>query len=219
MRRTIMTKYGKFAAGLIGAWFIFSLIASALHLYRTGPSDPPLPLGLAAVTPILVFLVWFASSTDFRRFTMSLNPRVLTMIQSWRVIGFVFLVLARYDILPRMFALPAGWGDIAIGISASYVALNLASADHRRIFVIWQALGIADLVTAVTMGTLAGVIDPHGLPTNAMTVLPLSLIPTFAVPLMLIFHVICIAQANRWPGRQLSPTGEQLRSPALTGGR
>jgi hypothetical protein len=31
-----------------------------------------------------------------------------------------------------------------------------------------------------------------------MTVLPLSLIPTFLVPLFLIFHIICIAQARGW---------------------
>jgi len=38
-----------------------------------------------------------------------------------------------------------------------------------------------------------------------MTVLPLSLIPTFAVPLMLILHLICIAQAWRWRAQQVSP--------------
>jgi hypothetical protein len=209
-----MTRYAKLTAGLIGAWFALSLTASALHLYRTGPNDPPLPLGLAALTPIVVFLVWFAASPGLRQFAMSLNPRTLTLVQSWRVAGFVFLVLAAYGILPSVFALPAGWGDIAIGATASFVALKLASPDHRRIFVVWQVLGIADLVTAVTLGTLASVIDPHGIPTSAMTVLPLSLIPTFAVPLLLILHVICIVQARRWPVLQRSKIGEQLRSPA-----
>jgi len=32
----------------------------------------------------------------------------------------------------------------------------------------------------------------------AMTVLPLSLIPRFLVPLFLIFHLICIVQARAW---------------------
>jgi len=32
----------------------------------------------------------------------------------------------------------------------------------------------------------------------AMTVLPLSLVPTFLVPLFVIFHLICIAQARTW---------------------
>ncbi len=61
---------------------------------------------------------------------------------------------------------------------------------------LWQVLGISDLAMAVTLGTLARVISPQGIPTSAMTVLPLSLIPTFTVPLLLILHVISIAQAR-----------------------
>jgi hypothetical protein len=195
-----MTKYAKLVAGLIAAWFVFSLTAAALHLFTTtGPDKPPLAFGLAVLTPIVLFLVWFATSARLREFTMSLNPRRLTMIHSLRVEGFVFLVLATYGILPSLFALPAGWGDIAIGATASFVALKLANPGHRRAFLIWQLLGVADLATAATLGPLAQVIDPHGISSYAMTVLPLSLIPTFAVPLFLILHFICILQARRWP--------------------
>jgi high-affinity K+ transport system ATPase subunit B len=115
-----------------------------------------------------------------------------------RLEGFVFLVLATYGILPRMFALPAGWGDMTIGATAALAGLKLATPARRAGFILWQALGITDLVVAVTMGTLAQRIDPRGVPTSAMTALPMSMIPTFAVPLFLIFHVICIAQALRW---------------------
>ena len=45
-----------------------------------------------------------------------------------------------------------------------------------------------------------------------MTVLPLSLIPTFAVPLLIVLRVICIAQARHSKERQYSHIGEQLRS-------
>jgi hypothetical protein len=207
-----MTRYPKLTAGLVAAWFVFSLIASAFHLYRTGANGPPLALGLAALTPIIVFLVRFAASSGFRQFTMSLNPRTLTMIHTWRVGGFVFLVLATYRILPRIFALSAGWGDIAMGATASFVALRLATPNHRRLFSAWQVLGIADLVVAVGLGTLARVIDPQGIPTNAMMVLPLSLIPTFAVPLLLIIHILCLVQAKRWKLEQRSTLGKQLRS-------
>ncbi len=206
-----MTKYGKLTAVLIAAWFVFALTASGLHLFNTGPNQPPLPLGLAAVTPLALFLMWFAASSRFRQFTMTLNPRVLTWVQSWRIAGFVFLVLAAYGILPGLFALPAGWGDMIIGATAPLVALMLANSGHRRSFIAWQLLGMADLVTAVTLGTLARVIDPHGVATSAMTVLPMSLIPTFAVPLFMILHVICIAQAARWPVTQPSTIGQQFQ--------
>ena len=211
-----MTKYAKLTAGLIGAWFVLSLTASAMRFYRTPPNVPPLPLGLAVLTPIVVFLAWFALSPGLRQFTLSLNPRILTMVQSWRVIGFVFLVLATYGILPRTFALPAGWGDIAIGATASFVALKLASPNHQRHFHhLANPRHCRGLVMAATLGMLTKVIDPHAIPSDAMTVLPLSLIPTFLVPLLLILHVICIVQATRWPSPQGAEIGQPLRSPAL----
>jgi hypothetical protein len=208
-----MSRYGKLTAWLIAAWLVFSVGASALHLYHSDANRPPLALGLAALTPIALFFVWFARSRGFREFALSLNPRVLTLVQSWRIAGFVFLVLATYGILPRMFALPAGWGDITIGATAMFAALMLAKPEHRTSFLIWQALGITDLVMAVSLGSLAGVIDPLGIPTTPMTLLPLSLIPTFAVPLLLMLHILCIAQALRWPAqdRRIAP---ELHSPA-----
>lgn len=61
---------------------------------------------------------------------------------------------------------------------------------------VWQLLGITDLLLAVSLGTTAGLLRPQGASIEAVTVLPLSVIPTFVVPLCVIFHVICIAQAR-----------------------
>ena len=170
-----MSKHAKMSAGLLAAWLVFSLFSSALHLYSNAPNTPPIALGLAVVTPIVLFLVWFASSPEFRQFILSLSPRSLTLVQSMRIAGFVFLVLGTYKILPAFFALAAGWG------------------------------------------TLAGVIDPHGIPTGAMTVLPMSYISTFAVPLFLILHIICIAQARRWPATRFAATGNRFQTPMPQG--
>jgi hypothetical protein len=210
-----MSRYAKLTAWLLAAWFTLALGASALHLFENSPNQPPAALGLAVLAPILVFAVWFARSAPFREFTLALNPRVLTLVQSWRITGFVFLVLAAYGILPRFFALSAGWGDIFIGATALFVAFKLAAPRRRASFLLWQVLGIVDLVTAVLLGTLAHAIDPHGIPSSAMAVLPMSLIPTFAVPLFLILHLICIAQARRWPAQQTRSGAQQRYSPAV----
>jgi hypothetical protein len=210
-----MSRYAKLTAGLIAVWFVFSVGGSALHLYQTAPQAPPLPVGLAVLTPIVLFLAWFRLSSGFREFTLSLRPRALTLVQSLRVVGFVFLILAARGALPRVFALPAGWGDIAIGVTAPFVAWRLATAPHRQSFLVWQALGIADLLVAVSLGTLASVIDPQGVGPAAMTVLPMSLIPTFAVPLFLILHLICMAQAVRWPIQRVGPMAPQHSPAAL----
>jgi hypothetical protein len=142
--------------------------------------------------------LWFAASESFRRFTLSLNPRILTSAQAWRVVGFTFVLLEAHGILPAIFALPAGYGDMAIGMTASFVAWRFADPHHRNAFMLWQVLGIADLVIAVSLGTTAALISPNGPSTVAMTMLPLSLIPTFLVPLFVMLHIICIAQARTW---------------------
>ena len=194
-----MTNYGRLTAGLIAVWFVFSLAASALHLFSANPGAPPRPLLLAVGIPIALFVLWYRTSSSFRDFVLSLNPSTLTIVQAWRTAGFAFLVLYTYHILPGLLALPAGWGDMFIGVTAVPVALKLANAEYRKSFIVWQLLGMTDLVTALSTGAVAQFVEPHGVSTAPMTVLPMSLIPTFAVPLLMILHIISIAQAARWP--------------------
>ncbi len=166
------------------------------------------------LAPIVLFLSWYTASEGFRNFVLSLTLRTLTAVQTWRIMGFLFLILNARGILPALFALPAGLGDMAIGATAPFIAWKLADPGHRKAFIAWQVLGMLDLVTAVTLGTTARPISPAASGTAAMTVLPLSLIPTFIVPLLMIIHMICIAQARRWPEQQHSGFGEQLPSSA-----
>lgn len=193
-----MQSYGKLTGGAIAAWFAFALIAAALGVFKTRAGQPPIPVALAASIPLMLFLGSFALWRGFRDFALSLNPRVLTMVHSWRLVGFMFLVLYSYRILPAMFALPAGWGDIFIGATAPFVALKLADRKHLRSFVVWQVLGITDLVTAIATAATSAILRPQGIGPDAMAVLPLSLVPTFFVPLLLMLHFVCIAQAWRW---------------------
>ena len=205
--------YARLALALIAVWFVCALSAAALHAFQTGPDGMPMKLGLGALTPLLAFFIWFGVSPKFRAFTLSLNPRSLTVVQAWRTAGFVFVTLYSFSILPGVFALPAGWGDFAIGLTAPWVALRLADPAHRGSFILWQLLGVSDLVLAVSLGTTAQFLNPHGISTAPMTALPLSLIPTFAVPLFFILHVICIAQATRW--REVAHVTGTKRAPAM----
>jgi hypothetical protein len=164
------------------------------------------------VTPVVLFLLWFASSAGFRQFILSLSPRAVTLVQSVRVAGIVFLALGTYKILPAYFALSAGWGDIIIGATAPLAAIWLANPAHRRGFIFWQFLGIIDLVNALALGTLAGFIDPHGISTAPMAVLPMSYITTFAVPVFFILHIIGIAQARRWPATVFAGSGTRFQT-------
>jgi hypothetical protein len=131
----------------------------------------------------------------------SLDLRVLTLAQTWRVGGIVFLLLYRQGALPGVFALPAGWGDIAIGVTAPLVAWSWKPPFPTRMFLVWNLLGSLDLVTAVSLGVLASATPVGVLAGDATTRLmgqfPLSLIPTFFVPLLLIFHLIALSRVGK----------------------
>ncbi len=202
--------YGKLTAGLDRRMVHLCACGFGFTLIQTDPTLPPLALGLAALIPVAAFLIWFATSPGFREFALSLDPRSLTFVQSWRIIGFALLPLYAAGLLPGVLALPAGWGDIFIGATAPLAALKFANFSRRRAFVVWQILGILDLVTAMTLGPAARLISPHEVAPSLTTELPMSLLPTFGVPLFIMLHVICIAQARRWRERQDLRVGEQL---------
>ena len=202
MKNNANRNYAKLVLAILAVWLGIAIAASRLLVFHAGTTyafQPPVPLGLAVTLPILVFVLWYATSPGFREFVLSLNPKNLTIVQTWRIGGMTFVVLYVYGILPGVFALPAGWGDFAIGITAPFVAIYLAgNAERKASYIAWQLFGMLDLVTAVTLGVLAspppvGILG-HAVTTEAMTVLPLSVIPTFAVPLLLILHIISIAQ-------------------------
>jgi hypothetical protein len=206
-----MSKYGKITAGLLVVWFIAVFWASAAHLFLNPLVQFGVGVAVAATVPLIVFSLWFAASEGFRNFALSLDPKILTSVQVWRVVGFTFLLLQARNVLPAIFAWPAGYGDMFIGVTAGFAAWKLAAPAHRGTFIFWQALGILDLVTAVSLGTTGRLLDPHGASMVAMTVLPLSLIPTFFVPLFMMLHVICIAQARKW--KTVSQAGQQVVRP------
>src|SRR5207244_10211092 len=134
--------------------------------------------------------------------------RFVAAIEAWRWCGLVFFSLYANGILPGLFALPAGLGDMAIGISAPWIVLSLIRnplfAASRR-FVIWNILGIADFVVAVSMGALSSGAFPgiNGLignvTTSPMTRLPLVLIPAFMVPFFTMLHLTALFQTRRLP--------------------
>jgi hypothetical protein len=125
------------------------------------------------------------------------TPARLALPQALRVVGVVFLIALALGELPAVFALPAGLGDLAIGVSALVIARRLANGSRRG--AVWfNVLGIVDLVVAVSIGFLAGIGPLNVLDVTPSTaplgLLPLVLIPTTAVPLAVALHVVSLRQ-------------------------
>jgi hypothetical protein len=197
-----------FVAGVLGLWLALVLLLGANGAFIRRPEVPPLPILLGATVPVLLFLAAYGGSSALRALTLAADLRLLTAIQGWRAGGLGFLALYAHGVLPGLFALPAGLGDIAIGVTAPWVMFALlrspasgypAFAGSRR-FVAWNLLGILDLVVALSTGALSSGFVPGlaGTVTTApMAQLPLVLIPAYLVPLFGILHLAGLFQARQ----------------------
>jgi len=102
-----------------------------------------------------------------------------------------------------VFALPAGIGDVLVGLFAIPVALYLASGRPGGVAlaVAWNIFGILDLVDALTLGFLSspGPLQALALdhPNVLTTSYPTVMTPAFAVPLSLILHGLSLWQLRR----------------------
>ena len=115
---------------------------------------------------------------------------------NWRVLGFAFLMLYAHDVLPGLFAFPAGVGDVLVGLAAPVLVARLANdptfAESRQ-FATYHALGLLDFIVAVSATSLASGAFPSlvagPVTSGPMEVWPLNLFPSFIVPILAIAHL------------------------------
>jgi hypothetical protein len=178
-----------------GAWLVAAYLVGAagfLHAAR-----PPMPqILLLALTGAILVLFWRAPA--FRRWVLDLDVRALVMIHITRVVaGVDFLIRYRRGELPYDFAVPGGWGDIAVGLSAIAVcALARPELPRGRLsFLLWNAAGLLDILFVVATASRLALAEPASM--SALLRLPLSLLPTFLVPIIIATHVMIFARLRR----------------------
>jgi hypothetical protein len=187
---------------VVGAlWLTLAAVAAAADLVVRPATEPPLRIGLAAGAPVLAAGLGLLLVPRFRAWAESLDLTVLISLQGWRCAGFAFLAVYAQGLLPGGFAWPAGLGDLAVGLTAPFVASYAARGGRatRSVVIGWTAFGIADFVIAIGLGmanslTVREVLPGGGLASAPMAELPLSLIPTFAVPFLLVIHLLTLAR-------------------------
>jgi len=167
------------------------------------------PIALTVFIPVALFLATYALSTRFRSFVLEQDIRTLTMIQLWRVIGFVFLPLYAFGILPALFAWPAGVGDVTMGLAAVFV---VAAINRNPDFIfsknyLWFHLfGLADFVGALGTSALASGAFPglvsNGLTSAAMDIWPLNIFPSFIVPAFIILQLTALLKVRHMRQQQ-----------------
>jgi hypothetical protein len=191
------TSLGRLAvAGVFAAWF-----ALVIAIGATGAIDPArgigVPgLGLTVALPVAALAAVFFAFRPIRSAMLAVPLPAMVTVNAIRILGVIFLVLQAAGELPAPFAPSAGWGDIFVGVTALPVAWAVLrfGARARTLALLWNTIGIADLVNAVALGALSapGPLQVFaGPPSSAlMTTLPWLVIPGFLVPALMFIHVV-----------------------------
>lgn len=187
----------------LAVWLLLVMALGAARAFVGPPGAPPFGIAIGVGAPLLLFFASLRLSPAFREFVLALDLRLVAGIQAWRWAGLGFLFLYAYEVLPGIFALPAGLGDMTIGFTAPWIVLALARRPDfpaSPAFIRWNLLGILDLVVALGIGTLSamlGAATPGGTSTAPMATLPLLVVPAFLVPLFLMLHATALMQSRQ----------------------
>lgn len=170
------------------AWLVGALVLGGSG--RMLQLHPPIPqIILLGLTVGLVLAGAFAPG--FRHWLAGLNLRQIVAFHLLRFVGIYFLVLYSRGELPYAFAVPGGWGDIAIATGALILVLLVPDLGARHRWVMgWNLLGLADILFVVFTASRQARADPMSM--VALLRLPLSLLPTFLVPLIIASHLLLL---------------------------
>jgi hypothetical protein len=181
------------AAGVVlFGWLVISGVIAARGYYQGTLNGPPW-LAIAAGGSLIALVAMIRIPAVGRALAAPGSLSRSALPHAFRVAGVSFLIVMALGHLPALFAVPAGLGDMAVGIRAPFVARRLARGTGHRGATWFHALGILDLVSALALGGLTGYdVVPSAPPSDALAVLPIVLIPTAGVPLLLALHIVSL---------------------------
>ena len=160
--------------------------------------------GVDGLVPWIVPLVILSLAAFLSRRRLERIQQVkmlpLISVQILRMLGVIFVLLFAAHRLPAPFAPSAGYGDILTGLLAIPLTWAIATR-HKwpRVGIwLWSALGMGDLITAITLGALSAPgplqVFRSAPSSSIMPTLPWILIPGFLVPCFFFLHLVVLAK-------------------------
>jgi hypothetical protein len=201
VRRTLLG-----SAVVVFGWLAFTTICAWMGVFEPYVRGVNLFLPLAVAIPMISAQIFLPRNGQVKQILAAIPQEWLIGIQAYRGLGSIFLVLCGQHLMPREFALPAGFGDATVGVLALPLSMAWALGwkYRRAATVAWNVLGISDLLIALTMGFLTSpsLIQVFALdsPNRLVSAFPAVLIPTFAVPISIVLHFVSLGKLRSEPG-------------------
>src|SRR2546422_7386909 len=123
------------AASLLG-WLVLAFVLGSAGVFQATPSRvfPALGLGIALLILASAWLLYRSSALN--AVIAAIPLPWLVGVQLYRVVGFSFLVLYALGRLPGEFAIPAGAGDVGVGLAGPVVGYLFYKGPR------WPCLGV-----------------------------------------------------------------------------
>ncbi|MFN7102509.1 MAG: permease [Pseudorhizobium sp.] len=190
-------------------WFIGAVLVLWLSAVIFGATSGyfsrlymPLVAAIVAVT-IIAPTLWYFLSASFRAVVERVGHHRIMLFHIWRIpAALVFFWYGVQGLLPPVFWILAGTGDLIAGCYAVYLAGRPESA---RTYWSFHGFGFADFIVAVGTGlTFTLLQDPRMEP---IVLLPLALIPLFGVGISGASHLMAFDMLRRQVGFRPGPQG------------
>lgn len=175
-------------------WLAIATVLSYLGVWER--ARIPMPLLVPVIVCVLLGVIGW--NTQVREWVRALDPRWLVALHLVRFVGLLFLVMYRRSELPWAFAVPGGCGDIVVATGAAVLLLAVLPVRSRtswRLLLIWNVAGLLDILFVVSTAARLTFADPLSM--IALLRLPLSVLPAFFVPLIIVSHLLLFAWLRR----------------------
>ncbi len=193
-----LAKKGKVKNGfwLVLSFYIPYLIMVALASNNGFFDEVMLPpkIVLTSTLPLGLFVTIIYNTKTCKKANATLKLEALVRIHIFRLIGSTFIILMLYDLLPPVFALFAGIGDLLTAITSIFVVKAIQNGKNYalRLTYIWNSFGLVDILITSAMAIIFTKISiDNGVQgVEVLAEFPFCFIPAFAPPTIIFLHLL-----------------------------
>jgi hypothetical protein len=181
--------------GIFGFYILYLAYTSILSLGGVFyvVSLPPKVMLYSSIPLLILLFVIVGNTKLFKQLLRSIKLESLIALHVFRLLGFFFLLLYFYHLLPRDLAFSAGFGDIITAVLALPVARMVAKGKPGNITAayMWNIFGALDIIALLTIVAIStkqaigGSVDREDM---EMTMFPFVWFPAFAPATILFLH-------------------------------
>ncbi|WP_152538672.1 hypothetical protein [Aquimarina macrocephali] len=193
-----LAKKGRIKNGfwIVLGFYILYLFTVALASFNRFFDDVMLPpkIVLTTTLPLAIFVTIVYNTKACKKTNTILKLEDLVKIHIFRLIGSTFIILSMFDLLPIVFALFAGIGDLLTAISSIFVAKAIRNQKNyaKQLTCIWNTFGLVDILITSAMAIIFTKIsiDKGIQGVEFLAEFPFCFIPAFAPPTIIFLHLL-----------------------------